>query len=106
MLSYVAEQERKKNKQRQAEGIEVAQQKGIKFGRPKQEINAAFKAAYSCWKAGELTAVAAMKQTGMGRDTFYRRVKECEQTGAQWWASFLRTPHRELGSQTSEFAQK
>lgn len=42
MLAYVAEQERKKNRQRQAEGIEVAKADGVKFGRPKVKIGAAF----------------------------------------------------------------
>lgn len=36
LLAYVAEQERKKNRQRQAEGIEVARADGVTFGRPKQ----------------------------------------------------------------------
>lgn len=36
LLSYVAEQERKKNRQRQAEGIEAAKVDGVTFGRPKQ----------------------------------------------------------------------
>lgn len=35
ILSYVAEQERNSIKTRQAEGIRIAREKGIKFGRPK-----------------------------------------------------------------------
>lgn len=38
MLAYVAEQERKKNMQRQAEGIEVARTAGVTFGRPKKKL--------------------------------------------------------------------
>lgn len=78
MLSYVAEQERKKTKQRQAEGIEVAIKNGIRFGRPKQEITDEFRKVVTLWKAGEITAVAAMKQLDMKPNTFYRRVKEYE----------------------------
>ncbi len=37
ILSYVAETERRNIKQRQAEGIKIAQEKGIKFGRPRKE---------------------------------------------------------------------
>lgn len=33
LLAYVAEQERKKNRSRQAEGIEVARTEGVTFGR-------------------------------------------------------------------------
>ncbi|KUP26188.1 recombinase family protein [Paenibacillus sp. DMB5] len=76
MLSYVAEQERKKNKQRQAEGIAVAVAAGVKFGRPKQEITDDFRAVYDEWKSGNITATEAMKQLGMKPNTFYRRVKE------------------------------
>jgi DNA invertase Pin-like site-specific DNA recombinase len=79
MLSYVAEQERKKLKQRQAEGIGVAQLKGIKFGRPKREITSEFIKVYREWKSGEITAVVAMKRINMKPNTFYRRVREYEE---------------------------
>ena len=35
VLSFVAENERINIKQRQAEGIRIAKEKGVKFGRPK-----------------------------------------------------------------------
>lgn len=72
------EMERDTIKQRQAEGIEVAKEKGTKFGRPKQEISDAFKTIYAEWKQGEITATAAMKKLNMKANTFYRRVKEYE----------------------------
>lgn len=78
LLAYVAEQERKKNRQRQREGIEVAKTSGVKFGRPKQEINDDFIQVYQEWKSGGITATAAMKQLDMKHRTFYRRVKEYE----------------------------
>src|SRR6476620_7025639 len=62
LLSYVAEQERKKNKQRQAEGIEVAKKNGVKFGRRKYEINEEFIQVYSEWKSGFITATEGMKR--------------------------------------------
>lgn len=73
------ELERENIKQRQAEGIEVALNNGVKFGRPKQEITADFKKAYTEWKAGQITATEAMKRIDMKPNTFYRRVKEYEQ---------------------------
>lgn len=82
LLSYVAEQERKKNKQRQAEGIEVALSQGVKFGRPKQEITKEFVAVHKVWKEGKITAVAAMKELGLKPNTFYRRVSEYEKERA------------------------
>ncbi|MDF2652199.1 MAG: recombinase, partial [Paenibacillus sp.] len=62
MLAYVAVQERKKNRVRQAEGIEVAKAEGVKFGRPKVEIDSAFVQTYDEWKTGAITAIAAMKK--------------------------------------------
>ncbi|KAA0781213.1 recombinase family protein [Bacillus sp. BB56-3] len=78
LLSYMAEDERKRIHDRQKEGIQVAFQKGIKFGRKKLEINESFTSAYHEWKKNKITAVEAMKRSGMKRNTFYRRVKEYE----------------------------
>jgi DNA invertase Pin-like site-specific DNA recombinase len=79
LLAYVAEQERKKNRQRQAEGIEVARADGVTLGRPRQEIDNKFTLAYKDWKKGCITATDAMREIGMKKPTFYRRVKEYEQ---------------------------
>ncbi|WP_214484724.1 recombinase family protein [Bacillus sp. SM2101] len=78
LLSYMAEDERKRIKERQEEGIRVAMQNGVKFGRKKIEINEEFKSVYSEWKQNKITAVEAMKIVGMKNNTFYRRVKEYE----------------------------
>ncbi|WP_240419736.1 recombinase family protein [Paenibacillus periandrae] len=78
LLAYVAEQERKKNRQRQAEGIEVARAEGIKFGRPKLKTDDAFVRVYQEWKSGAITATKAYNQLEMKPRTFYRRVKEYE----------------------------
>ncbi|NOU82807.1 recombinase family protein [Paenibacillus sp. LMG 31459] len=78
LLAYVAEQERKKNRSRQAEGIEVARTEGVTFGRPKHEIDNTFIEVYVAWKSGECTATEAMRRIGMKKPTFYRRVKEYE----------------------------
>ena len=78
MLSYVAEQERKKIKIRQAEGIVIAQNKGIKFGRPKYKITPLFIQVYEKWKMGDLLTKDAMNILNLKPNTFYRRVKEHE----------------------------
>jgi DNA invertase Pin-like site-specific DNA recombinase len=78
MLAYVAEQERKKNRQRQAEGINVARTDGVKFGRPRLIVNNEFIQAYKDWRAGLITATIAMNRSGLKKATFYRRVKEFE----------------------------
>jgi DNA invertase Pin-like site-specific DNA recombinase len=78
LLSYMAEDERKRIKERQEEGIKIALSKGIKFGRKKIEINEKFESIYVDWKHNKITAVAAMKMLGMKSNTFYRRVKDFE----------------------------
>lgn len=79
LLSYVAEQERKKIKIRQREGIDRAISKGKHMGRPKTVIvTDRFKAAYIQWKNDEITAVKAMELAEMSRAGFYRLVKEYE----------------------------
>lgn len=78
ILSWLAEEERKNIKKRQREGIDVAIAKGVKFGRPKVEINSKFEEMYTNWKSGKITAVKAMSELGMSKSTFYRRVKDYE----------------------------
>lgn len=79
LLAYLAEQELKKNKERQADGIKVARAEGVIFGRPKVAITPGFVKVYQEWKAERLTAVEAMKKAGMKKNTFYRRVQEYEE---------------------------
>lgn len=78
LLSYVADQERKKILKRQKDGIAAARKRGVKLGRKKIEISQAFTDAYNRWRAGEITAEKAMELCGLKRNTFYRRVKEYE----------------------------
>ncbi|MGG1518747.1 recombinase family protein [Paenibacillus oryzisoli] len=79
LLAYVAEQERKKNRQRQAEGIEVARASGVKFGRKRIEIDEAFIKVYKQWRSGVISATEAMKELNIKHRTFYRRVREYEE---------------------------
>ncbi|WP_309559717.1 recombinase family protein [Clostridium tagluense] len=79
VLSFVAHQERENIKQRQKEGIAIAKNKGIKFGRPKLEVNSEnFKSIYKQWKDGKIKGVEATHMMNMTKATFYRRVKEYE----------------------------
>src|SRR5690625_2153832 len=75
LLSYMAENERKRTRERQEEGIRIAKQNGVKFGRKKHEIDDTFKAVYPEWKQNKISAVEAMKRVGMKSNTFYRGSK-------------------------------
>ena len=69
LLSYLAEMERKKNHQRQAEGIAVAKAKGVKFGRPALDREA-FRLIYETWQNGEISGRSAAKTLGIAQKTF------------------------------------
>jgi DNA invertase Pin-like site-specific DNA recombinase len=80
ILSWMAQEERERDRirKRQREGIDIALQNGVKFGRPRIEVTEEFKHVYRLWKAGEITAVKAMRELGLKKTTFYRLVKEYE----------------------------
>lgn len=69
LLSYLAEMERRKNHQRQAEGIAIAMAKGIKFGRPALD-RTAFHFVYETWLSGGISGRAAAKTLGIAQRTF------------------------------------
>ena len=76
LLSYVAEQERTFIKQRQKEGIEIALNKGVKFGRPKIEKPHNFDDVVFKWKKKEIKTKEAMELLNLKPNTFYNLVKE------------------------------
>ena len=78
ILSYVAEKERASIKERQRQGIEAAKSKGKKFGRPEIRTPENWNDVYFQWKNGKITAVEAMRRTGLKKGKFYSLVKEFE----------------------------
>lgn len=75
VLSFVAEQERCNIRTRQAEGIKVAKEKGVKFGRPSIKVPVNFEEVCFKWRNGEITATQAIDETGLKRTNFYKQVK-------------------------------
>jgi DNA invertase Pin-like site-specific DNA recombinase len=78
ILSWMAQEERDRIRKRQREGIDVALQNGVAFGRPKVQMTDEFKEVYERWKSGEMKAVMAMEELGIKKTTFYKLVKEYE----------------------------
>lgn len=76
ILSFVAENERTNIKQRQAEGIRIAKEKGVKFGRPKVSLSDNSNEIINKYFHKELTNIEAAKILGISRGTFFRLVKE------------------------------
>ena len=75
ILGYVAEQERTFIKQRQKEGILVAKNNGVKFGRPKIEKPLNFDDVVLKWKNKEIKSKEAMELLGLKPNTFYNLIK-------------------------------
>ena len=83
LLSYVADQERKKILKRQAEGIAEARKAGRHLGRPKLDLSALSKeqrdvleANYEAWQRKELTGVKFAEMLGLKKNSFYKVLKE------------------------------
>ena len=76
VLGTIAQQERATIKQRQAEGIAAAKAKGKHLGRPRIAAPENWDEVYQKWKGGEITAVEAMRLTGLRRGTFYKLAKQ------------------------------
>ena len=76
LLSYVAEQERAFIKQRQAEGLKLAKEKGKRLGKPPIEYPENWDNVYKVWKSGSITAREAMKQLTLKPTSFYKLAKK------------------------------
>lgn len=83
ILSWMAEEERERIRKRQREGIDLALQNGIQFGRPTVYVSEEFIEVYRKWKAKELTAVEAMQEAGVKKTSFYKLVKALEEETAK-----------------------
>ena len=79
VLASMAEQERIRTLNRQAEGILAAQLQGKHLGRPKMKIPEGWGEIYMLWKSGEITAVEAMKRSGLKKSTFYKLAKHTDE---------------------------
>lgn len=72
LLSFVAENERINILQRQAEGIEAAKKRGVKFGRPKFLITKEYIFYYKLWKDKKITAQEGAEKSRMPLWAFYK----------------------------------
>lgn len=77
IFAALAQLEREQILTRQKEGIAAQKAKGIYTGgRPRVQVDRKlFDAVVRRWKAGEITAVQAMKELRISKSTFYRMVR-------------------------------
>lgn len=72
ILSYVAQTEREKIRQRQKEGIAAARLRGVKFGRPRKEIPEEFYLLKAQWENKKISSREAARELEISQDTFLR----------------------------------
>lgn len=80
IFSYVAENERINIKQRQAEGITEAKNRGVKFGRPPVPVPENFYEVHKQWRNKEITLKQAAEECGMAASTFFDKAKAFEKS--------------------------
>ncbi len=72
VLGSIAENERNKIRTRQREGIEAAQKKKMKFGRPRMELPENFETVSAKVRAKEITVSQTVKILNISRSSYYR----------------------------------
>ena len=71
VLSFVAENELKNIRERQAQGISAAKARGVHMGRPEKTLPDNFEEICRRWRSKQITIHEAVKESGMPRSTFY-----------------------------------
>lgn len=75
ILSFVAQNERENIRQRQAEGIRIAKEKGVHMGRPKYILPDNFNEVMTKYHEKTISYQTAMEQLDMSRGTFFKYSK-------------------------------
>lgn len=76
VLSFAAENERKNIRQRQRKGIDAAQARGVRFGRPEIPDSEATKEAVRLYRQNKIPLSQALDMSDIGKTTFYKKLKE------------------------------
>ena len=82
ILSFVAQSERENIRTRQAQGIAAARARGVHLGRPPARVPQDFDRIVQAWQDQSITLEQALQQAGVGKSTFYRRLRALR-TGEQ-----------------------
>ena len=80
MIGAMNEFERNNLLERQREGIAIAKNKGKYKGRKKISFPPGWQETYDKWKHREITGIDAMKVLKLKRNTFYKLIKEQEES--------------------------
>lgn len=80
ILSYVAQVERENTKQRQAEGIRIAKERGVRLGRPPVPIPQQFEEVYKLWKENKISKREGARMLRTNHNTFSSWIKRYDKT--------------------------
>lgn len=75
ILGFTAHQEREFIRQRQAEGIEIAKEKGVKFGRPEIKLPVNFNEVMEKQEESKITVEQALAILDMKKTTYFKYKK-------------------------------
>lgn len=76
ILSFVAQSEREKIRERQEQGIAAAKARGVRFGRPEKPVPEDFPKMVRDWEKKRLSLQELLQKCDMSEATFYRRLRE------------------------------
>ena len=80
VLSFVAENERENIKARQADGIRIARENGVRFGRPQFRYTDEFLNIAGEYLGKRMSAKAAMEVLGLRKDNFYYHIRKIKKS--------------------------
>ena len=79
VLSFVAENERANIRERQADGIRLAKQNGVKFGRPRKKYSDDFLSVATDYIQKRIPMKTALKLSGVKQDNFFYHIRQIKQ---------------------------
>jgi DNA invertase Pin-like site-specific DNA recombinase len=77
VFAALSELERETLLQRQREGIAVAKEKGVEFGRPRLVLPENWDEVVGDWRQGRMMTKDAIDRLGITRSSFYKQVNAC-----------------------------
>ena len=81
-LQRALKQEQEERRARQAQGIEQAKARGVRFGRPRTEVRG-LEHVYALYATNQISVTEAAKLCGIPRSTMYRRLCERNKQGGK-----------------------
>lgn len=79
VLSFVAENERANIRERQADGIRIARENGVKFGRPRKEYSDEFIMIATNYIKKRMPLKTALRLSGIKQDNFFYHIRQIKQ---------------------------